>query len=346
MRFVFVTPGDSMHALPWVEEFSSTGHEVVVYAYPPITVEWGPSRIREVVGAGPMQRARWLWTAVHHDEPDVIVMHYAGTDLFLLSHLSVPVVASVWGSDILRDLQGHAVKRVLLEGALRRAALVVSPAAHMTRHLETAGVEPGRILTVQYGVDVSAFRVHTDPRPAPVRVISTRSFAPVYRVGDLVDAATMVDRGLVMRVILVGTGPLEEQLHRQATEQGLQDMLEFVGRLDNEGIAQELHEADIYVSTSESDGASISLLEAMASGLPCVVTDIAANREWIDESCGMRFPVGDPKALAGSIEKLAADPALRQSMGVAARSRVAARGDRRANMDAIRRAVEGLRGLR
>ena len=123
-------------------------------------------------------------------------------------------------------------------------------------------------------------------------------------------------------------------------------MFEFAGRLDKEGVARELCEADIYVSTSESDGASISLMEAMAAGLPCVVTDIAANREWIDETCGALFPVGDPKALAEIIDDLAADPALRQSMGSAARSRVVARGDRRTNMDVIRRAVEGLERIR
>jgi len=342
MKLAFVTPGDSLHTPPWAEEFSSAGHEVTVYAYPPVTMKWPGARVREVKARGPLARGRWLRNAIAHDRPDIVVMHYASTDSFALSGLAVPLVISVWGSDILRDLEGHAMKRALVHTALRRSALVISPAEHMTRRLEAMGVGPDRILTAQYGVDTSALHCERPLRDAPVTVISTRSFAPVYRVSDLIDAAALMDRSLFKRIEVVGSGPLEGALHDLARQNGAGDLVDFLGRIDAHGIANELCNADIYVSTSESDGTSLSLLEAMASGLPCVVSDIAANREWVDEKCGVLFPVGDAPALAAAIDALAADPAARQAMGMVARERVVERGDRARNMTAIRHAIEKL----
>jgi glycosyltransferase involved in cell wall biosynthesis len=81
--------------------------------------------------------------------------------------------------------------------------------------------------------------------------------------------------------------------------------------LTPEAIAAELKSADLYVSTSRSDSTSVSLLEAMACGVPPVVTDIEANREWItDGENGLLFPVGDSKTLAEAVIRMLTDETL------------------------------------
>ena len=75
---------------------------------------------------------------------------------------------------------------------------------------------------------------------------------------------------------------------RELVEQlGLNDRVDFLGHLDGEpALAAAYQRADLYVTVSESDGASVALLEAMACGLPVVATDIPANREWLTQGSG------------------------------------------------------------
>jgi glycosyltransferase involved in cell wall biosynthesis len=85
----------------------------------------------------------------------------------------------------------------------------------------------------------------------------------------------------------------------------------------------QLEQADLYVSTSPSDSTSVSLLEAMAAGLACVVPDIAGNREWIQDGVnGLLYPPLRAEALAAALERLGRDRALATRLGRRARETV------------------------
>lgn len=341
MRFAFLAPGDSAHLQPWISKFAEVGHEIVLWAYPPVTVDHTPARVTELdTTRGVLSRWRQLATLLRSDRPDVVVAHFVNVDLAMLTVFSAgPVIASVWGSDILRNLE-RFTKRILISSGLRRSVLVISPAVHMTERLKELGVPASRIVTAQYGVDTEFFSPNDQGlRARSVRVVCTRSFYPVYRMSDIVSAMAL-SRSSTGRWVLAGDGPLLDAVRDQASRQELGAKVEFPGRLGRTELRDLLRNSDIYVSASESDGASLSLMEAMACGLPCVVSDIPANREWIDESCGALFPVGDAAALAASIDRIAIDAELRRTMGREARGRVEARGDLAKNMRRILDAVE------
>jgi len=106
------------------------------------------------------------------------------------------------------------------------------------------------------------------------------------------------------RIIMVGSGSLDREVRSRVTEMGLQDKVHFAGRVDHDDMPAYLNAADIYVSTGFTDGNAVSLLEAMACGLPVVVSDIPANRDWIKSGeNGLLINIGDYDAVRNAINK-------------------------------------------
>ena len=93
----------------------------------------------------------------------------------------------------------------------------------------------------------------------------------------------------------------------------------YIGRVD---MARELAELDVFVLPARRDPFPLTVLEAMAAGLPVVGTRVDGIAEQLDADAGLLVPPEDPRALAEAIERLAGDPALRARLGEAARRRV------------------------
>ena len=104
------------------------------------------------------------------------------------------------------------------------------------------------------------------------------------------------------RFWITGLGSQEQELKKLASKLKVERSVEFKGYMNREDLEELFQKADLYVSTSLSDSTSVSLLEAMASGLVPVVTDIPGNREWIeDRKNGFLFMPGDYQALADKV---------------------------------------------
>ena len=83
------------------------------------------------------------------------------------------------------------------------------------------------------------------------------------------------------RFKIIGGGTFFNKFKNYVTENNLSEYVELLSFVKNDELISHLNSSDIYVSTSSSDGTSLSLLEAMAAGLPLLVSDIPANREWV-----------------------------------------------------------------
>jgi glycosyltransferase involved in cell wall biosynthesis len=139
---------------------------------------------------------------------------------------------------------------------------------------------------------------------------------------------------------LLGGGSLEATLRAQVARLGLQDALQFHGRLDDMGMAAVLARCKLSISVPASDATSVSVLESMACGLPVIATDLPANRDWLDAA--LLVPVGDAAALARLWQALADDDARAQCIGAAHAERIAREGDRRVQMDVADRLYRNL----
>jgi glycosyltransferase involved in cell wall biosynthesis len=118
------------------------------------------------------------------------------------------------------------------------------------------------------------------------------------------------------RILLVGTGPLEDDLKDMVNSLDLNQYVHFTGHIPYDQLVYYLNSAEIYVSTSKSDGSSMSLLEAMACRLPVVVSDVPANCEWVKDGInGYLVPRGKVNPISEKILALLNDRALAEKMG-------------------------------
>jgi glycosyltransferase involved in cell wall biosynthesis len=117
-----------------------------------------------------------------------------------------------------------------------------------------------------------------------------------------------------LRLVLGGQGSQAGAVRALIHELRLDDVTEVPGSMSAPEVLAWLRRSAVYVSASHSDGTSLSLLEAMAVGVPCVVSDLPSNREWVVASeVGRVFPVGDPHSLAEAIGQQLAAPRTQEA---------------------------------
>ncbi len=193
------------------------------------------------------------------------------------------------------------------------------------------GFAGNRIEIIENGIEVDRYGPATD-RPALMRHLgldpSRRYVVHVARHHPVKDQATLI-RGFAgisrefpdVDLLLVGDGPLRPDLEKLVAELGIVDRVRFLGIRSD--VAEILRAADLFALTSVSEAASLTLLEAMATGLPVVVTEVGGNPEIVRDGVdGLLFPRGDATGCAAAFRRLLADPELANAMGRNGRERV------------------------
>jgi glycosyltransferase involved in cell wall biosynthesis len=206
---------------------------------------------------------------------------------------------------------------------LRRRLDMVIACSEEVRESHQPELDPDRTVTIVNGVDLGHFKasdIKTDPVVFNIGSIGSLTVQKGY--SNLVQAVkALSDKGVPARLTFVGDGPLRGELEHQAAESGIADIVSFAGTTND--VMSLLPAFDIVAGSSLREGLPLSVLEAMAAGLPVVTTDVGGNREAvIDGVTGLLVPPGDPDALAEALEKLWNDEAKRASMGKAGRLRV------------------------
>jgi len=188
---------------------------------------------------------------------------------------------------------------------------------------------------VPRGVDVKKFRPGTPPRlglreklglsASDIVVGCVAHLLPVKGQNILLQAAAKLDG---VHLVLAGKR-LDESyasaLDALCSSLGIADRVHFLGQVND--IAAFHAELDIFVLPTlarfRMEGCPVALLEAMASGLPCIATDIPGSQDIIEAGkSGILVPAEDPSALARALQQLIADPGRRQALGAAARRRI------------------------
>ncbi len=327
MKLCLLANAVSIHTRRWATHFAAHGHEVTVVSLSDGEIPGVPVW---KVGSDPATRGRLAYLlavpevrrALKTIDPDVVHAHYAG-GYGLLGALAGrhPLVVSAWGSDVLVVPRAEPLMRWVITQCLNRADLVTSVAVHMTATMRALGVK-GEILTNPLGVDTATFHPRSGKAAGPAQLeeasapllVSTRHLEPIYNMGLLIEAMPeILLKHPGATAAILGGGSLRAELEARTRELGIAKSVTFVGRRTEIEVADYLSRADVYVSTSLSDGNNISLNEAMACGAFPVVTDIPANREWIEDGqTGYLVDVNDPGQLAARVVEALGKAELRQ----------------------------------
>ena len=199
-----------------------------------------------------------------------------------------PFIVVSWGSDILLDAERDELWKWMTQYTLERSEMLFCD-CDAVRHKvqQILPYDDARIVQFPWGIDPAQFTPGKTSLPLRKRagwedafiILSTRSWEPVYGMDVLIKAfAAAYEKNNKLRLILMGNGSLEAEINSLIESRGLGDAVFRTGRTTQEEIPEYFRAADLYLSCAHSDGTSISLLEAMASGLPVVVTNGPGSR--------------------------------------------------------------------
>jgi glycosyltransferase involved in cell wall biosynthesis len=222
--------------------------------------------------------------------------------------------------------------------AAHRMERIFCPSRHGRAAQLEYGVPDARVATIYNGVDVARYASGNGANArralglddsTPLVVFSGR-LHPQKRPLDTIDAfAKMAADFPAAHLAMVGTGPLEEETRQRAAASGVAERIHLVGHQTN--VPDWLAAADAWIISSDAENFSLSVLEAMAAGLPIVGTLCSGNDEiLVDGENALTAPVGDIEALADGLRRLLAESERSARLRAGARRTVA-----RFSMDAM-----------
>jgi len=182
------------------------------------------------------------------------------------------------------------------------------------------GIGVRKACVIRNGIDTTRFTVSRTQVDGPV--VTVARLSPEKDIETLIRAIALAgEKSPGIHLEIAGDGPCLPDLRRVTAELGQEERVRFLGQVrDIPGL---LARTGLFVLPSRTEGISLTLLEAMASGLPVVTTRVGGNPEVVAEGeTGLLVPPGDPPALADALERLWEDAAARQRLGRAGRARV------------------------
>jgi len=363
MRILYFSLGYCTHDYRFLKSISEGGHEVFF-----VQLEGNvrqvedrpvPTNVQLVLWKGGREPFKWSNLAklvfdfrrlTREIKPDLIHAGPIQTCAFIaiLSGFR-PVLTMSWGFDLMDDVHRNKWWERVTRYTLKRSTFFTSDANVTRDKAVTYGMDPEKTIVFPWGVDLEHFRMQNAERRSPndtFTLFCNRSWESRYGVDVLARAFVKVaqERDNV-NLLLLGGGSQGNIIRQILQNGGVLDRVAFGGQVSQTNLPDWYHRADLYISPSHVDGSSVSLMEALACGLPCLVSDIPANKEWVvEDENGWLFRDGDANQLA---EKILAAISQREKLpeiGRSSRRSAEMRADWKKNAEALMNVYRGLGG--
>ena len=361
-KILYLTIADSVHDQRFLKTLAESGYDA--YALRVRSGDWPtPAGVQVISPLGfefPLEKieipdfTRKLSGILHAIQPDLV---QAGPlhDLTYLAAMAgaKPILAQSWGFDLMAESFANAENLARTEFALAHGQGLIVDAQCSAEKAMTLGFPTEKIYNFPWGIDLEDFNKSAWlPDASKIRqtlgwerakvLFCLRAWEAKYGVIDLCKAfvkAAAINPDL--RLLLAGTGSQVEEIEGIFKNAQLENRVKVLGKLPNAELPKYFAAADIYVSPSHVDGSSVSLMEALASSLPALVTDIPANLEWVRDGVnGWVYQDGNIEDLTESI--LAAAGAQLEPMGQAARQTAEEKADWQKNKQVLLKAWQDL----
>ncbi|HSL47411.1 MAG TPA: glycosyltransferase family 4 protein [Anaerolineales bacterium] len=319
MRIIYFSKNYTPHDYRFLSSLSKTEHEIYYLRLESNKRQTEdrpvPENIEQILWVGGQREFRWrdvprltlnLKHLTQKIKPDLI---HAGPiqNCAFIAVLSGfrPVLAMSWGYDLVMDADKSTWMQWVTRYTLKRSAFFVSDANVSRNKAVHFGMEPEKTAIFPWGTDIEHFTPKTF-RPShtePFTLFCNRTWESIYGVDVLAKAFVKIGKeNPNVDLILLGGGSQGTKIRQILMNGGVLDRVHFGGHVSQADLPRWYHMADLYISPSHVDGSSVSLMEALASGLPCLVSDIPGNREWIEDGVnGWLFRDGNAEDLAEKI---------------------------------------------
>ncbi len=342
MRICFVADAADIHTQRWAGYFANKGDDVHVISFDRPSEDLGNITLHVLKAFGtkstvlkytinPLYALKQLKKLIKEIEPDIIHGHSVRDHTIIAALTGFhPFVVTAWGSDVLIYPKESKVMKYAVPFTLRRADLITSDGENTKEAMIKMGIKSEKIERIMQGVDTKKFNPSCGDEKLKRElkifdssaVISTRRFGAIHDVETLIKAIPLVLKKISdAKFIIAGEGEQKDYLIGLSKSLNIFDATRFIGWIPNNKLPMYLTSTDIHVSTSLSDsGLSTATAEAMACGLPVVITDFGDNRRWVEDGvCGFVVPLKDPEALAEKIIYLLKNEDIRKEFGMRGR---------------------------
>lgn len=279
-----------------------------------------PANVQVIPWRGGQAPFRWqdapalaadLQRVVKEHQPDVIHAGPVQSASYIAAKSGFqPLVTMSWGSDLLLDADKNAWWQRVTRYTLKRTTVLAGDCQAVQQKAAQYGFPEDRTVLFPWGVDLQrfvpgqaqGFRSILGWQDAFV-VLSLRSWEPLYGVDTLVRGfARAAKQAPGLRLLLLSGGTQADAIRAILEQYRVLEQVHFAGQIRQEDLPLYYHATDLYISASHSDGSSVSLMEALACGVPALVSDIPGNREWLANSpAGWLFPDGNDQAVTDGI---------------------------------------------
>lgn len=226
---------------------------------------------------------RQIRQIIYEYQPTIIHVHQANSVAFytLLAarKFSIPKVLTIWGSDVLVNPKRNLILKKITQYNLRTADFLTADANFVVD-------EVLRLTRPKHPVLVANFGIGITPQPTEKKdiIYSNRLHKNMYRIDKIIDAFELfVNQHPTWKLVVAATGEESENLKKRIAVSTASDKIEWVGWVQPTENEKWYSTSKIWVSIPESDATAISLLEALACDCIPVVSDLPANREWIED---------------------------------------------------------------
>ena len=317
-----------------------------------------PSSIQQVLWAGGQREFRWrnlprlaidFRRVVKEIKPNLIHAGPIQTCAFIAVLSSFrPILTMSWGYDLVLEADRNSATKRITTYVLRNSAFFVGDAKISRDKAVAFGMDPEKIMIFPWGTDLKHFKPSTKIKKEAITLFCNRTWESIYGVDVLAKAFVKVATANPhVNLILLGGGSQGPRIRQILMNGGVLDRAHFGGQIGQSDLPRWYHMADIYISPSHVDGSSVSLMEALACGLPGLVSDIPGNQEWIVEGeNGWLFRDGDADDLAEKIMYAIKNRRSLKKMGESARKTAEQKADWKKNFGKLLEAYKKVMSLR
>lgn len=327
MRVLILAPSRSIHTHKWALYYQNKGIEVKVVTFFDHYSEENAKEVDTVILPKLLPGKLSYFTSVFalrkvlkSFKPDILHAHYVSSYGFIGALANYkPYYISVWGRDIFQFPLQNNINKSIVTYTLKKADVICSTSHIMAK--ETNKYTDKAIPVTPFGVDMNKFKPIAGLKNENILTIGTvKALSDKYGISDLIHAfARIYSVQKQTRLLIVGDGPQRAEYEELTKALGIDSVTTFTGRVPNNEVPTYINQMDVFAvpSTEDSESFGVAAVEAMACGVPPVVSNVGGLPEVVIEGhTGFVVPKENPEKLAESMSILLLDREKRMKMGM------------------------------